>query len=258
MRITYRNKSNFKYWESRWTNVNVDEAMTNSSYYPLKFSNLVVKNKDKLILEAGCGNGRVVRYYHNKKYKIIGIDFIKETIEKIKSANPMIDVRVGNICKLNFKDEYFDVILAFGLYHNFNLDNISVALNETYRVLKKGGKICVSFRSDNIQQLIIDYMNKDKSLKNKQFHKMNLKKNEFKELLESHGFKIKNIYSVQNFPFLYKFKLFRSKSHKIFDENKGRIEGYRLSAFGTIIQNSIIKLFPESFCNLYLAIASKN
>jgi ubiquinone/menaquinone biosynthesis C-methylase UbiE len=150
--------------------------MTNSSYYPLKFSNLVVKNKDKLILEAGCGNGRVVRYYHNKKYKIIGIDFIKETIEKIKSANPMIDVRVVNICKLNFKDEYFDVILAFGLYHNLNLDNISVALNETYRVLKKGGKICVSFRSDNIQQLIIDYMNKDKSLKNKQFHKMNLKK----------------------------------------------------------------------------------
>lgn len=258
MRITYRNKSNFKYWTSRWTNINVDEAMTNSSYYPLKFSNMVVKNKDELILEAGCGNGRIVRYYHDKKYKIIGIDFVKEAIEKINSVNPMIDAREGNILRLDFNDEYFDVILAFGLYHNFNSDDISVALNETNRILKKGGKICVSFRSDNIQELIIDYLNRDKSLKNKQFHKMNLKKSEFKELLESHGFKIESMHSVQNFPFLYKFKFFRSELHKNFNENIGRTEGYRLSTIGTIIQNSLNKLFPDSFCNLYLAIASKN
>ncbi len=257
MRITFRNKTNFKYWTNRWTNINADEAMINSSYYPLKYSNMVVKNKNDLILEAGCGNGRILRYYHNKNHKIIGIDFIKEAIKKIKKVGPSIDAREGNILKLDFDDEYFDIILAFGLYHNFNSKNLSKALNETYRILKKDGKICVSFRSDNIHELIIDYINRDKFSKSKKFHKMNLTKKEFKELLENHGFKINRIYSVQNFPFLYKFKFFRSSLHKNFNENKGRLEGYKLSFVGNILQNSLNKIFPDSFCNLYLAIATK-
>ena len=34
------------------------------------------------------------------------------------------------------------MILAFGLYHNFEKKNLDKALTETYRVMKKGAKIC--------------------------------------------------------------------------------------------------------------------
>ena len=71
MRITYRDKNNKTYWTDRWTDIDSDEPMQNHDKYPLKFSLLTVKEKNKLILEAGCGAGRILRYYHNKGYKII-------------------------------------------------------------------------------------------------------------------------------------------------------------------------------------------
>ena len=58
-------------------------------------------------------------------------------------------------------------------------------------------------------------------------------------------------------PFLYKFKFFRYKTHKIFNESIARNEGYRLSFFGDILQFIIMKLFPNQFCNVFVVIAKK-
>ena len=75
---------------------------------------------------------------YDKGYKIIGIDFIKEAIDKLKKKDSSLDVRVGDITKLNFEDNYFDYILAFGLYHNLNETLEAVALdgdqNEIFKV----------------------------------------------------------------------------------------------------------------------------
>ena len=75
MRKTYRNKNNFKYWTDRWSSIDVDQPMQNNTSYPLKYSNLIVNDKDHIILEAGCGVGRILRYYHNKQYKINNYQF---------------------------------------------------------------------------------------------------------------------------------------------------------------------------------------
>ena len=257
MRKTFRNKNNLDYWTSRWTSINEDEPMQNTEEYPLKYANMIIESKKERILEAGCGAGRILRYYHEKNYNIVGIDFISEAINKLKAADRSLKVEYGNILNLDFKDEYFDKILAFGLYHNFQSEELEKSINETYRVLKKGGKICASFRADNIQELIIDWINQGNQLGNKEFHKLNLKKKEFINLFQSNRFKILKVFSVQNMPFLYKFKFFRSSNHKKFDENKARIEGYKLSVSGNIIQNLLFKFFPDSFCNIYLIIAEK-
>ena len=37
-------------------------------------------------------------------------------------------------------------------------------------------------------------------------------------------------------PFLYKFRIFRAKEHKDFNENRGRKEGYKFSKLGQMIQ----------------------
>jgi len=58
-------------------------------------------------------------------------------------------------------------------------------------------------------------------------------------------------------PILYKFRLFRASSHKRFDENKARAEGYRLSFIGEFLQNSLMRFFPDQFCNIYVLIAHK-
>lgn len=43
MRITYGKKNNFKYWESRWSEIDADQPMINEELCPLKYSNVVVQ-----------------------------------------------------------------------------------------------------------------------------------------------------------------------------------------------------------------------
>lgn len=63
--------------------------------------------------------------------------------------------------------------------------------------------------------------------------------------------------SVENMPLIYKFYLFRAADHKNFDEHKARVEGYQLSGTGKIIQNLLMRFFPNQFCNIYVLIAKR-
>lgn len=261
MRITYRYKNNKEYWNERWSNVPADFPMENKNVYPRKYAEITIKKNDGRILEAGCGNGRILRYYHEKGYDITGFDFIDIAIQKLKKVDDSLNVEVGDIRNLRFEDESFKYILAFGLYHNLQED-LEKAVLETKRILKKNGLLCVSFRADNIQTRLTDWLaNKTSSNKNlnqkKVFHKSNLSKTEFSNLFESRGFQIENIYSVENMPILYKFSFFRKKTHKKFNENIARSEGYKLSFLGEIMQSLLMKLFPDQFCNIYVMIARK-
>jgi cyclopropane fatty-acyl-phospholipid synthase-like methyltransferase len=58
---------------SRWSNIEADTEAQNPDVYPLKFALKVVQKGDK-ILEAGCGAGRILKYFHNRSFNIIGID----------------------------------------------------------------------------------------------------------------------------------------------------------------------------------------
>lgn len=268
MRITYRSADNKSYWTSRWANIPADMPMTNSNVYPLKYAQETILANDGPILEAGCGAGRIVRYYHDKGYDILGMDFIEVAIEKLKQIDPTLKVEVGDIKNLHYKDESFKYLLAFGLYHNLE-HGLEKAVSESYRVTQHGGKICASFRADNIQNRITDYQAKKRAkIKNKvvpgggqgegnAFHKMNLTKDEFVLLFRNAGFRILSVSPVTNMPLMYKFRAFRASNHKSFDENIARKEGYQLSGLGKFIQTALMKLFPNQFCNIYVIIAEK-
>lgn len=262
MRTTYRYRHVKDYWSQRWRQTPADKPMENLSIYPLCYSELTVLNDKKgKILEAGCGAGRLVRYYHNRGFDITGFDYIPVAIQKLKAADPSLKIEVGDITRLGYADRSFKYVLSFGLYHNLEND-LQKAVDETYRVLEAAGKVCASFRADNLQTRISDFIeNKKKSTEahdaELHFHKLNLTKKEFIELFESSGFKVEKVFNVQNMPFLYKFRVFRAKNHKQFDEFVARSEGYQLSWFGKYLQNILIALFPNEFCNLYVLVAKK-
>ncbi|MEO1944877.1 MAG: class I SAM-dependent methyltransferase, partial [Candidatus Thioglobus sp.] len=148
MRITYRDRGVKEYWTNRWEAIPADGAMENLNVYPLKFSEMTIKDRSGGILEAGCGAGRILRYYHEKGLTIVGIDFIDVAVEKLKAIDDSLKVEVGNITDLQFADESFKYILSFGLYHNLE-QGLDKAIQETYRVCEHGGSVCASFRADN-------------------------------------------------------------------------------------------------------------
>jgi len=262
MRITYRSASNKNYWTKRWDDIPADVPMENPSVYPLKYAQLAVTGKDGKLLEAGCGAGRVLRYYHERGYDIVGIDFIDAVVGKLKDADASLNVEVGDIESLRFANQSFRYVLAFGLFHNLE-HGLDKAVSETYRVLEKGGSVCASFRADNIQTKLTDWLaarrakNRDQENEARHFHKMNLTRNEFEQLFVRAGFIVDSVYPVENMPILYKFPYFRSAGHKRFDENRARAEGYRLSWVGQRLQSFLMRFFPDQFCNIYVLIARK-
>jgi ubiquinone/menaquinone biosynthesis C-methylase UbiE len=263
MRTTYRSTNNKVYWTKRWADIPADQPMENLDVYPLKYAEMTIKERDGRILEAGCGAGRILRYYHDRGYNIIGMDFIDIAIEKLKKIDPTLQVEVGDIKSLNYPDNSFKYILSFGLYHNLE-NGLEKAISETYRVLEKGGSVCASFRADNVQTRLTDWLANRRAKINASdrkvlaFHKMNLTRNEFEKLFIRAGFTIDFVGPVENMPILYKFTLFRSSGHKQFNENKARTEGYRLSWFGQKLQNFLMRNYPDQFCNIYVLIARKD
>ena len=263
MRITYRNSNNKDYWTKRWGDIHPDVPMENLNAYPLKYAEMTIQDKSGKILEAGCGAGRILRYYHNRGYDIVGFDFIDVAVSKLKEVDSTLKVDVGDITNLEFPNHSFKYLLAFGLYHNLEHE-LNKAIKETARVIQPGGAVCASFRADNIQTRLTDWLAEKKAKKAsdgknvvRSFHKMNLTRKEFELLFVKEGFVIDFINPVENMPILYKFKFFRSLEHKVFDENKARAEGYRLSWLGQKLQNFLMKNFPDQFCNIYVLIALK-
>jgi ubiquinone/menaquinone biosynthesis C-methylase UbiE len=262
MRVTYRSKNVKEYWAARWEDIPADTPMDNAQVYPLKYSEMTLRGKDGRILEAGCGAGRILRYYHDRGYQIVGMDYIDVAISKLKAIDPTLRAEIGNITALHYADQSFKYVLAFGLYHNLEND-VDKALGETFRILEKGGAVCASFRADNIQTRMTDWLEErkskkfDKAVNQNAFHKMNLSKDEFARLFIRAGFLIEFIGPVENMPFLYKFAAFRAVTHKRFDENKARSEGYQLSWLGRPLQGLLMRLMPDQFCNIYVLIARK-
>ncbi len=260
MRTTYRSKGVREYWAARWEEIRADASMENIGVYPLKYAEMTVKHRDGRILEAGCGAGRILRYYHDRGYDIVGIDFIDAVIEKLKATDHSLQVAVGDVTHLSFEDASFDYVLAFVLYHNLEhgLDN---AIQETYRILKPGGTVCASFRADNLTMRLTDWLaerrDNTKSGAKVVFHKMNLTRTEYESIFLQAGFHIDFVAPVENMPILYKFRLFRAARHKKFDENKARLEGYQLSWLGQRLQSIMMRHFPDQFCNVYVLIARK-
>ncbi|MDG1144060.1 MAG: methyltransferase domain-containing protein, partial [Burkholderiales bacterium] len=168
---------------------------------------------------------------------------------------------VGNIMRLNFPDSYFDTVLAFGLYHNIE-HGLEKAILETMRIVKPGGLICASFRADNIQTRVTDWLTERKirrsgTNKSRVFHKLNLNANELRTLFEDAGLVVESLNAVENMPFLFKFRFFRDTTQKTFNENQARSEGYRLSVFGCWLQKSLMRYFPTRFCNIYVITARR-
>ena len=120
--------------------------------------------------------------------------FIQIAVEKLRAADQSLKVEEGDITNLKYEDGAFRYLLAFGLYHNLE-SGLEDAIMESWRVLEKGGRICASFRADNLQTRITDWVAERKTSideqKNlRQFHKLNLTRGEFISTFKRVGFKI--------------------------------------------------------------------
>lgn len=98
------------------------------------------------ILDAGCGTGRMIKAFLHGENEVIGLDSSEKMLELAREKFPRVQFIKGDIEKLPFEDNSFDIVFAaFVIVHLKYPDR---AFDEVYRVLKPGG----TFFLTNINQ----------------------------------------------------------------------------------------------------------
>ncbi len=86
------------------------------------------------ILDAGCGQGLLVKEFQKRGYNIVGLDTFYEN-EFVKK---------GDILNSNFKEDTFDLILCLDVIEHFQLSQQEILIKELKRILKPKGTLIFS------------------------------------------------------------------------------------------------------------------
>jgi len=144
------------------------------------------------LLDAGCGLGRhICHAYRNYDIDVVGVDTSDENLtytraclsELEKTRNNPWRLEKADITALPFENERFDAIICTEVVEH--IPDVSQALHELFRVLKKGGRIAVSaprFLPERICWLLSSEYHSEPG-----GHIRIYKKNELKDMLEAIG-----------------------------------------------------------------------
>jgi SAM-dependent methyltransferase len=100
------------------------------------------------ILEAGCGLGYYVIYYQELGYEIYGLEWVHETLKRVKGYRPDVGVLTADVHHLPFQSKAFKFVFSGGVVEHFE-EGPHQALREAHRVLDDDGLLLA----------IVPYMN---------------------------------------------------------------------------------------------------
>lgn len=157
--------------------------------------------KHMSVLDLGCGAGRNTEILFRLGFNTYACDFyenmVATTKERLLSAGAdkktvQENITQGDMLSIKFPDQYFDIVLSNGVFHNaYNLNELDKAVSEVSRVLKKGGYLCFNlFSSEKVDSF--------KSIGNSVYvTKENLimtlvTSQEFEDICQKHGLKIES------------------------------------------------------------------
>ena len=244
MRRVYRHESNVDYWDRRWAAEPDLDGFTDLSVYPIRYAEQVVGPGDR-ILEIGCGPGRVLKHYAARGHDVVGVERSEIAVKRLVEEG--YDATVGDVLDLPYPTGRFDVALAFGVYHNLP-DRHAAALAETARILRPGGRFCVSVRPDNIEMRANEvYWRWRNRAPRDQFHKILFGESEFAGMLADAGLVVEQTWRATNVSLLWRVPWLRTRDG---GEADRRAAGYRLNRAGRTVHRALRTVAPYQTANV--------
>ncbi len=124
--------------------------LLNGGYFVyLQALKLIELHPGNTLLDVGCGTGKFLRMLRNK-YPLADLYGIEPSLDMLAIAgrenrkkNARLHLSAGNAERLEFQNEMFDWVLSSLTFHHLPMLLKQKAIEESYRVLKHGGRILI-------------------------------------------------------------------------------------------------------------------
>lgn len=98
------------------------------------------------LLEIGSGPGRDARIFVDKGLHVTGLDLSSSLVEIARKDVPEASFVVGDVLEMPYFDATYDGIWTCATLHHLKKEDLPIALNEMFRVLKPGAPAFISVK----------------------------------------------------------------------------------------------------------------
>lgn len=109
--------------------------------------NQIGSNKDKIVLEIGCGAGYWTSFLCENSKEVYAIDLIPKPKIKFKNFKYIENKSMQFDCS-TLENDSIDFAFSFGVFCHLSLDACESYLKDVMRVLKKGGTAIFMYSND--------------------------------------------------------------------------------------------------------------
>lgn len=161
-----------------------------------------VNLEGKSLLDAGCGTGLFTTKAVERGALVTSIDISPKLVEITKRKNPAVTAIAASIMELPFEDKSFDIVMSSDVIEH--TPDPYVSTKEMIRVLKPGGKLCVTVPNRTFWYFSVKIANKFnlreyKGLENWVHYE------EFKNFLTQNNIRLDCFKGIHLFPFVIPF-----------------------------------------------------
>jgi SAM-dependent methyltransferase len=141
--LAERATSNF--WNDRWANPDPEKTFAAPpAHRSLRHLTRRYLKPGSVVLEGGCGLCDKVFRLHEDGFAVVGIDFARETVSRVKRNWGHLGLVAGDVVSLPLKSESCDGYWSLGVIEHF-YDGYTRILEEAKRVLRPGGILFLAF-----------------------------------------------------------------------------------------------------------------
>ena len=120
------------------------------------FLELLDKQKGEKVVELGCSSGFLAQHLGIAT----AIDTSAKMLKITKEKNPNITAVEADMFKLPFDQKSFDKVVTMRVWNHLDKIELTKALLEAHRILKKGGTLVFDLEEANMLRAIANFMYK--------------------------------------------------------------------------------------------------